>query len=78
MKFESAATAVVGADLSIGGAGPSDEACIVSKGSGINTHFHIIELGVEQHKWVRSVKTARGQHQKQHRMMMSVLTDTIQ
>lgn len=51
-------TAADNADLSIGGAGPPDEACIVSKGSGIYTHLHIIELGVEQHKGVRSVKKA--------------------
>lgn len=52
-------TAADSADLSIGGAGPPDEACIVSKGSGIYTHLHIIELGVEQHKGVRSVKKKR-------------------
>lgn len=49
-------TAAEDADLSVGGAGPPDEACIISKGSGIYTHLHIIELGVEQHKGVRSVK----------------------
>lgn len=49
-------TAVKGTDFSIGRAGPPDETGIVSKGSGINTHLNIIELGVEQHKRVRSVE----------------------
>lgn len=52
-------TAAEDADLSVGGAGPPDEACIVSKGSGIYTHLHIIEFGVEQHKGVRSVKKTK-------------------
>lgn len=55
-------TAAEDADLSVGRAGPPDEACIVSKGSGIDTHLHIIELGVEQHKGVRSVKKKTKQN----------------
>lgn len=47
------------ADLGVGRAGPPDEACVISKGPCIDTHLHIIKLGVEEHKWVGSGKIRR-------------------
>lgn len=38
--------------FSVGGAGASDEACLISKTAGIYTHLQPIEFRVKQHKRV--------------------------
>lgn len=56
-------------DLSVGRAGPPDEAGIVSKGPRINTHLNIVKFGVEQHERVRPGKSERTNQRKERSLV---------
>lgn len=46
--------------LSVGRAGPPDEAGVVAKGAGVHTHLHLVELGIEEDKGVGPAEEDRS------------------